>query len=78
MLLMAEIGIGVHVIVSSITFYAAAILPFPGKRLLVAAVISLARMERKKVSTGIWWNSWKATLLEILVLQAGIAIPTAK
>jgi ABC-type glycerol-3-phosphate transport system permease component len=53
MLLMAEIGIGVHVIVSSITFYAAAILPFPGKRLLVAAAISFARMERKKVSTGI-------------------------
>lgn len=40
MLLMAEIGIGVHVIVSSITFYVVAIMPFPGKRLLVATVIS--------------------------------------
>jgi hypothetical protein len=55
--MMAEIGIGVHVIVSSITFYAAAILLFPGKRLLVAAVISFTRMEQQKVSTGIKRNS---------------------
>jgi hypothetical protein len=45
LLLMAEIGIGVHVIVASITFYAAAVLPFPGKPLIVAAVISSTRTE---------------------------------